>query len=213
MSDPITSEVALVNLALIRLAEDPITDLAGSSKSARIMNATYAGSRDALQRQYNWNFCRARVYISPELPAPTFGFTNKFVQPADCRRVVGLFDENEDTRNYTASRHTFKIEGRYILADVETLPLYYIRRVTNVGEFDDLFTQALAWKLAMENGYAITGGQDRANWCAAQFKDVIRSAKIANAIEGTPEVIESSDWLDSRYGQSPDGPFRAGPVV
>lgn len=204
------SETEIVNSALVKIGEDSIVDLDQNSRAARAARRQYPVLRDALIRRYRWNFAIERVTLAPEAAQPPFGFTNKFMLPADSIRFLGIFDENELQQNYTASRIPHKVEGGFILADDDTLPIFYMRRVTNVALFDPLFSEALAWFLGIDLSFILTTTRKVREDAVVGFKDAILAAKRADAIEGSPEVIEASEWLDSR---NPGFPLRIGPVV
>lgn len=207
----LTAETEVANLCLIRIGEDPLTDLDGQTgKVASVMRAAFGPSRDSLLRQYRWNFAMGRASLAAS-GSPTFGFENSFTLPDDCLHVVGLFDENEDLRNYTASKIAFKVEGRSLLCDEDTVYIYYVKSITNVRLFDPLFVDALAWKLGIDTAYGLTTGPDHVANCWKGFKEVMRYARLANAIEGSVEAVAASDWLDARHSAGP-GPFRAGPI-
>ena len=204
------SEVEIVNSALARIGEDPITSLTENRRAARFANRQYPLARDALIRSYRWNFAIKRVTLAPEATAPVSGFTNKFMFPPDALKIIGIFDEDELQQNYTASRIPHKVEGRFILTDDDTLPLIYIARITNVADFDALFVDTFAWRLAIDLSYPLTTTRKVREDAIVGFKLSIKEAKLADAIEGSPEVIEASEWIDSR---SLNAPLRLGPVV
>jgi len=204
------SETEVVNSALAKIGEDPITSLLENRRAARFAGRQYPLIRDALLRRYRWNFAIGRVTLAPEATAPDTGFTNKFMFPPDALKIIGIFDENELQQNYTASRIPHKIEGKFVLTDDDTLPLIYIKRVTDVSQFDALFVEALAWKLAIDLSYPLTTTKKTREDAVIGYKDAIKEATLADAIEGSPEVIEASEWTDSR---SLNAPLRIGPVV
>lgn len=206
-----SSETEIANSALAKIGEGSITELGQNTAAARLVNRQYPLVRDALIRSYRWNFAIKRVTLAPEAEKPDTGFTNKFMFPPDALRIIGIFDENELQQNYTASRIPFKIEGRFILADDEVLPIFYLARITDVSQFDASFAEAFAWKLAVDLSYPLTTNRKVREDALLGFRLSIKEAKLADAIEGSPEIIESSEWLDSRHAGF--NPFRPGPIV
>ena len=207
---PLTADVDVVNLCLVRIAENTITDLQENSKVARVMRSVYEPSRDSLLSEYRWNFAIRRTSLAPTSGGAEFGFANKFRLPDDCLSFIGIYDENEDQRNYTSSKLPYKVEGNSLYFDGTAPQIFYVRAVTNVREFHPLFTDALAWKMAVDSAYGLSTGVDLVARADAMFDKVIRKAKAVNAIQTTPEILESTEWLDSRA--APPGPFRAGPI-
>jgi hypothetical protein len=208
------SKLDVINSALTNIGQDALADLNQRGKVGTACRLKYPLCRRALLRQYNWNFAVRRGNAGPIDGGAEFGFDNKFRLPDDCLRVIGLYDANdpESQRNYTGSTTPFKVEGRFIYADGDIVYFFYIADVEEAGDFDPLFVDALSWKLAQNITYAIANGTDHVATCAAGLKQALRDAKFADAIEGTPEVLESSDWLDARNTGGGAGPFRAGPI-
>jgi hypothetical protein len=204
------SEVDIVNSALVKIGEDTITSLTDDLRQARFANRQYPLKRAELLRSYRWNFAMRRASLAPDATTPLFGFENRFLLPFNCLRMVGLFDEAEMDRNYTSTKKPWKIEGRYVLANASSIKIFYIEDVTATGDFDPLFIEALAWLLAKDLAYALSTGPRMVQMTDASFRETMRQAKLADAIEGTPEVMEASEWVDSRYA---GGPHRIGPVV
>ena len=205
------SETEVVNAALIELSIKTIASLSEDREIARVANIKYPRARRSLIRTYRWNFAKQRsVALAPESDAPNFGFTYKFTVPDDTLHVFGIFDENEPQNNYTSSKIPWKREDGFILCDENPLYIYYLKDITNTTMFDPLFDDALALKLAIDLAFKSTAGAEREEQLTQKFLDVMRKAKLANAIENMPETIEASEWIDSRFG---DRALRVGPIV
>lgn len=205
------SEVEVVNSALIKLGERTISSLDDDRKAARKAKLQYPRIRRRLLRSYRWNFSITRSPdLAAALPAPKFGFTSRFPLPVDCLRVLGIFDENEPQENYTSSRIPFKVEGRSVFTDETVLKLFYIRDVTETDQFDAIFEEAFAIALAIDLSRDLTADLEHQRDRQREFAQAIRDARNSNAIEGTPEVIIMSDWIDSRFDSRP---LRQGPTA
>ncbi len=215
------SEVEIINSALIKIGEEiisaPNEDTDAATKSAVL----YPLLRDKLLRLYNWRFAIKRAELAEEAEKPVFGFAQQYKIPADCLRVIGIYDEFEPAQNYTTSREPWKLEGRLILvasAAARTggseaggpLRIFYVSRVTNVSEFDALFTEALSWLLASELAYALSTGPQMRALAVQGYDQAIREARLASAWESMPELQQATEWVDSRaYGAN--GLYTSGP--
>lgn len=217
----VATEEDLVNLALVRIGETTISDLDGSGRVPETAKVLYAQERDALLQSYNWRFAIEREQIDPEQSGgeditPTAApFEKQYLLSdlsATLLRPIGIYDENEPDRNYTSTKEPWKVEGQRILANVDPLDLVFIKQVTTVTEFDPMFTQALACKLAVNLAYALSTGLKRVNQLNDELIFTIRQARHIHAIQGSPEVIVASDWLDAR-GTDVSQRYRIGPVV
>jgi hypothetical protein len=205
-----TSDVEICNSAFVKIGEDTVVSLDEDRKQARYAKRQYPRKRQQLIRSYRWNFAIRRTSLAPEASAPAFGFTNRFLLPYNALKLIGLYDPNEPQNNYTSTRTPYKVEGRYVLADEITLKIFYLEDVTDPGQFDPMFAESLSWLLAWELAYTLSGGGQIADTARQSFYQSIKEARFADAIEGQPEIIQASEWLDSRGIQG--GP-RLGPVL
>lgn len=206
------SEVDICNNALFEIGDSSIASLGENTKRARTCALVYEQKRRALLMRYRWTFALARRELMPDLATPEFGFTYQFTLPADCLAVVGIGDDRESLRNYTASRETYKIEGRKLLYTDSTVSIHYVKNVTDTSLFDPLFEEALIYDIAHRLCYALSTGQGRIGDLERSKREAIRVAKMQNAIQSTPEVIEANEFLDSRYSDLGDDMLRIGPI-
>lgn len=197
------SEVDIANSAITKLGEARIMSLTDNVKPAREINAIFTLRRDALLRAFNWNFAMKRASLSALADAPEWGYTYQYQQPSDCLRVLqvgeyyvipGLADYIGGTDN-----EPFKIEGRTIVTDFSApLNIRYLRRVTNAGDFDVLFTEAFACDLAYHACEAITQSNTKKDGLKADKREAILMAIRANAIELPPQTVQDDSWIMSR---------------
>lgn len=197
------SDVAIANLALTKLGDLRITSLSENTKPAREVNAVYTMLRDKLQRRYVWNFCKARTSLAALSDTPEFGFDYQYQLPSDCLRVlqVGEFFPPPSLADYVGSSSAeYAIEGRRILSNDDG-PLYlrYLARVEDPTQFDPAYDDAFAWLIAMNLADALAQASAAKQQLLAQgFKDAIREAVTANAIENPPEQLADDTWLLAR---------------
>ena len=208
------SEVELVNSAFVKIGESTITSLTQNTENARVANKQYPLLRDQMLRAYRWNFAIQRQNLAPG-GTPKFGFSHSFRLPTDCLRVLGIFDDTELLENYTSSRIQWKMESVKInegteteenelrlLTTEEVTRVFYIARITNVQLFDSQFSEALALKCAIDWAYTLSTGLGRLQDLKAESDQTIRRARLSDAIEGKPEVIEATDWIEARFDSS-----------
>jgi len=189
------SETEIVNAALIEVGAAVITDItADTTTHGDIVRRWYGHTRDAMLRQYTWNFALARQSLSRNTVSPPFEFTYSFSLPTlpYCLRALSMYDSNSE----------WKIEGRNLFTDDASVNLKYIARVTNVVDFDDLFTDALIFALAANIAMPIK----RDNVLAIKLLEVARekaqTARTHDSQEGTFNQMRSNVLLSVRRGIS-----------
>jgi hypothetical protein len=200
------SETSIANSALIKIGEAPIASLDDPSKAGRTCKRQYPLMRDQLLEDFNWKFAIARATLAPDATAPEFGYLFKFLLPSDSLRFLGLYSESAQPTSYTGTRIPHQIEGRELLLNVDTAEIFYIKRETNPTLFSSSFVEVLALVLAIDICYAMTGGTAHEARLIKRFDAQVKRAHLTQAIQGQPEVIESSEWLDAHdYGSGDPG--------
>lgn len=75
----------------------------------------------------------------------------------------------------------------------------YVRDVTDVAQFDDLFVTVLAARIAAEICMALTDNATATKNALDAYRDRSAEARIVDAQEGTPrDIVETSGWLVAR---------------
>lgn len=189
------SNVEIANRALGELAGNKITDLEEDSPEARKVNRVFVQVRDALLRKHRWSFAVQRASLPAEVSVPVWGFARSYPYPSNCLRLIEVNGSPQ-----------FKVErspaggGRAIITDqAAPLQIRYVARIEDPNEFDPLFSELFAARLAQELCYDITGSNARDDKLASWAKDALSEAKRLNAIELPPEEIDDEgNWLASR---------------
>jgi hypothetical protein len=149
----VTSETEICNLALGHLGEARITSLEEDSTSARACSLHYEATRDAVLRSHRWNFAQARAQLPRLQFNPPFGWDAAYQLPGDCLRVL----EVNGTECGDVLSEPYIIEGRAILINAGEVRLVYVRRIEDPLQFDSLFIEAFALKLAIALSETIRG--------------------------------------------------------
>lgn len=187
------SETDVINAALDKLGVLPIgTHPDTSSPQGRLAARSYAGLRDRLMRAHPWNFLMKRSEeISADLASPEWEFDNFFSIPTDSLRVMEV--EN-------ATQSDWKVEQGKIATDLSApIKIRYLARITDPTRWDALFYDAMASFLAKEWALKLTQQAELEKEKKEDFKSALAEARTADGQEGFPEVLEASEWLDSRF--------------
>lgn len=149
MSTP-TSVEQLANEALTRIGyPESIGNIYEGTKQARAALDIYAQTRDALLRQFDYDFSERIItaVVSANAPPPPWDFAYDY--PADCLKLRSLFaasylaDKNDPMPvNWTiAYDPTGAVKA--IFANVDAAHLVYTFQATNMVQWEPLFTEAL----------------------------------------------------------------------
>lgn len=187
------SEVQICNRGLQRLGAKRIVSLSDDSVNARACNVAYADLRDAELQAHPWIFAIERAELAASATAPDWGRANEFPLPSDFLRLHPDYEEdNSLTKDWD-------IEGRSILSDFsDPIFIRYIKRVTDPNVMHVLFREALSCKLAWQLCEEITQSNTKLADIRADYKDIIKEARRANAIQRRAASFPDSSWLTVR---------------
>lgn len=185
--------IEVCNSAITKVGGQSILSIDDNTTEARICKLRFAPCRKIVIRRHPWNFAIDRVVTAPEVGSPAFGYTYKHPFPATLLRVLEV-----------GCDVPYRIEGRYILADSDSLDLKYLKDVEDPTTWDELFGEALACYLAWDIAYKITQKQGVREELWQAYKDTLRDAKSVDAQEERDHEIEANLLVDSRFdGTSP----------
>ena len=184
------ADIDIINAALSKLGEQTLLAVTDPSPPGRLANRTYADIRDALLREFPWNFATKRASLAADPVAPTWGFERKFNLPSDCLRVVELNnDADEDWRN----------EGRTIVTDITApLQIIYIGSA-QVDAMDSTFREALAARLAMEWAEPLSQTSSVVSAMSALYKNKLRVARVADGHEDSTREVSAPSFINARF--------------
>tara|TARA_R110002073_G_scaffold7598_2_gene43179 strand:+ start:1216 stop:1806 length:591 start_codon:yes stop_codon:yes gene_type:complete len=195
-----TSVVDVCNSALNMIGASNITALTEDSKAGRLCAQRFGFIRDTISRSHPWNCLTIRTSLAADSAAPEFEFTKQFTLPTDpfCLRVLGL--SNPDT--------LFRIEGRKLICNEDTIQMSYIGRITDINEYDALLIETIAAYLAADIAYPLVASsalRDRATAEAAQkmrearFVDASEDNQINTSVLGDSRTLAADTFITSRF--------------
>lgn len=191
-----TSSTAIANLALRHLKNAPITSISppdSDSKAAASCAAWYDQSRRHCLEDHPWNFATKRVEIAAENDEPVFEYLKKYQVPSDFIRVGRLGESWYDPER------DYEIEGDYIITDVTTpLKLVYVYDFENVSKFSSKFISCLAYKLAANMAYELTGNASLKDGMEQLYRSELTSAASVDGQNRPTRRIQKSKLADAR---------------
>lgn len=211
----ITSETDICNLGLTRLGnKQQITSLSEGTTAADLCTLHYPLCRDAVLRAHPWNFAIQRVALSRDTSyTSVFEYDYRFLLPTDpyCLKVIRTsWDSNAyatgaavygfpGIMGNASAVIPYRIEGRYLLCNETSASIEYIGRVTDVAQFDELFVDVLAQRIAAELAPALTDNSALARNLWDGYTAKLVDARMVDAQEGTPrEAVDLSGWITAR---------------
>ena len=186
------SEVAICNLALADIGHGAqITALDEASQAARACRLRFPYTRDAVLRSFDWNFAARRARLPQNAIPPAFDDLGAFDLPADCLLVRAV-------HNPGITR--WEVEGRQILTNsAGPLRVTYTALITDPRQFDSLFIDAFATRLAADLAMQLSENVSRAQNLMQLFQAKLQAARLRDSQEGEADHATRSSWLDARF--------------
>ena len=191
------SIVGICNGALNQLGATTILSLTEDSKNARLCNSRFTQVRDALFRTHPWNCLQKRIQIAADSTAPAWGFKFAYTLPADCLRLLKILDYDSN----------YKVEGRKVLSNTETMKILYVSRVTDPNEYDELLRETLSASLSADIAFAVTSNNTTSQNMYQLYQEKLRDARFVDSTEGQnvdqdlgmADVIDAGTFINSRF--------------
>jgi hypothetical protein len=209
------SQVSICNQALGWLGANLIISLNDDNKEAALCKANYNDIRDAVLEEREWTFCVRRISLSPLVIEPVYGYTNQFLIPPDVIRILNVpdtrFGDSNDTLIGTGlggraegpdqqpQLSTFRVEsieqptatGKVLLANVDSVFLRVIWRVTNIGLYSPSFVQCLAARIAADLAIPLTQNRTLQRDMWTLYEQKLNRASAMDGIQGKMEMKRS----------------------
>jgi hypothetical protein len=198
--------VTVANLALSKLGEDDqIRDPDQDSHAARSVRAVWDAIRRSVIRTGKFNFTMTRAELaaqassSPGYQSP-YPYQSRFPVPADHIRLVEVLAPADVVECYKYER------GAILANSLGPVFIRYCADIVDVGEWDDLFVEAFAARVAFQIADRITGDRARKADCWAEYRKAISDAAGVDAKEDPPEQPYESSWVTARGSSRIGGP-------
>ena len=189
------SVVNMCNSALNLLGASTISALTDDTKNARLCNQRYEPVRNRVFRSHAWNCLHKRVQLAQNSTAPVVEYDHAYALPSDCLRVLKIHNGTTDS---IATALDYKLEGRNIVTDIDTVFLIYIALDTDPNNYDSYLRESISHQLSADLAYAITNNATLANQYMARADERLREARFIDATENSLGTIEANEFTDAR---------------
>ena len=189
------SVVNMCNSALNLLGASTIAALTDDTKNARLCNQRYEPVRNRVFRSHAWNCLHKRVQLAQNSTAPIVEYDHAYALPSDCLRVLKIHNGTTDS---IASTIEYKLEGRNIVTDIDTVFVIYIALDTDPNNYDTYLRESISHQLAADLCYAITNNATLANQYMTRADERLREARFIDATENSLGTIEASEFTNAR---------------
>ncbi|WP_417834756.1 hypothetical protein [Thalassospira xiamenensis] len=140
------SETEIANIAMQLIGDQPITSIDEDSDRARLAKAYFRGAMDRALAAHPWRWALMRKVLPAAAEAPAFGYTYKYLIPADCIRVFWVGKEGMEL----SPSQRWERDNDYIMTDVEApLQVKFTCRRTSYANMDQYLADVVGAALAL----------------------------------------------------------------
>jgi len=189
------SVVNMCNSSLNLLGASTISALTDDTKNARLCNQRYEPIRNRVFRSHAWNCLHKRIQLAQNSTAPVIEYDYAYTLPSDCLRVLKIHNGSTDS---IATALDYKLEGRNIVTDEDTIYLIYIALDTDPNNYDSYLREAISHQLAADICYAITNNATLAKNYMERADERLREARFIDATENSLGTVEANEFTDAR---------------
>lgn len=198
-----TSRVDICQAAAMRIGTQTVTTIENpKTVTESRLSFLYDKTKRSVIRSGMWNFAQAIANIASSSETIPDGFSKVFIFPTDFLRYIGVLINGElitlDTEDYMMAGN--KIYLKNYTSD--SLTIKYIRDVSDVKKFDDLFTEALVLKLAYELCFIETQKSALTKRLLDEYNMKMIEAKAISGQEQKPRRVCKSKWRAARNSLS-----------
>jgi hypothetical protein len=183
------SKVEIINVALSRLGANIITSADENSTEAIVANALWDNARRSSITDHPWNFAIAEQTLNAVSDASSFNYQFKYQLPAECLRVMEVYDTDD-----------YKIIGHGIYSNETECVVRFVKDVEDTTEWNAMFTDVMAQRLAAEMAYAITKSQATADTNIQMYGQKLAKARFVDASEEPQDALGDRGFvLNARF--------------
>lgn len=193
------SKVEIVNLALNKLGQRPISSMDENTTAARSALLVYDSVRRQVLQSYSWAFAVRSEKLSLKASVPV-DYRYAFQLPADFLRAISLRSnvQTNHSNDTPDERKQYVIRGRELLSNSPAVVLEYVADVTDESLFDSRFIEAFVLKLASELAVPVGGKTDLLNAYNQQYEYQVRHAAAQSENQFYEERC-TNPYLSARF--------------
>lgn len=197
------NKTSVLNTALMRVGA-PVGNIDFQGTQAmQIADAAYQRCLDYCLSLYPWPFALKYKVLARTTSTPAFGWKYSYPLPGDCVRVLDVRGHDEEGQLPSiAWKHPgpkYEIADRNIYTDAESCALRYVSNDQQL-RMDELFADALAWRVAFEISQYLPQGAANAQNYLQMFEQSLDRAKSESDAQEEPVRMQwDSKFLKERW--------------
>ncbi len=181
-----SSQIDIVNAALLELGEQPLTSLDDDAEAAVVASTIYDQVKQDLLSKAPWRFAMKKADLSLDTATPLNEWASQFTAPTDLVRLVRVYPDQ-----------AYDVYGGKVYASSTELAADYVAEVDE-SLFPPYFTRLLVLELAARMSKSISGSESAKETLTRERQYQFAAALSADAQQQPNRPIRSRPYLDVR---------------
>jgi hypothetical protein len=191
--------VSVCNVALSRSGVNrSINDIDEASQEAVTCKLHYENVRDEVLRDVAWPFATRYADLALVASVPNGDWQYAYRAPSDMIRPIRIVTGVRAEHPRTVFKRGSDASGGLIYADQPEATLEYTGRIEDPTMFSPDFASALAWRLAMEIGPALSNAPAWGDRAARYYAAAIAASTTNAANEQAGDQFAEAEWIEAR---------------
>ena len=195
-------KIEICNMSLSRIGASPIEALTEASEAARKCSQFYEHDRRVVLRRYPWPWATRRVELAAMVDSPQ-DYLYAYRYPADCCYLRKIFSVAPNGRFVPLPDVRYKIvsdeSGLVLYTNEPRVVAEYTADVKDAALFDELFCEALSWKLAASIAFKLTGAEQIAQMATSEYERLFLYAVSDAENEQNVRPPKPSTFVRARF--------------
>ncbi len=210
----INSVVELCNLALLKLAQPPISSLNDNTPQAIYCNIVYENSLAEVMAKYDWSFLITRVKskgvnensvndVAVDSDDDAFkqdygGYMYKHIVPAESSRILNIYDTGTETPKsaYYVRKQQYVIRSGYIFTDDEIIAIEYVKNTCTIAQMPEWFKQLFAFAMAINLSDFFSMSMSHKQLLSQQYEMLSERSAASDFGEGLSGTLLNTSLLE-----------------
>jgi len=196
-------KIEICNMALSRIGESPIEALTENSEAARKCNQFYEHDRRVVLRRYPWPWATRRVELAA-MPDSPQDYQYAYRYPADCcylRKIYAVASDGHllPLPDFVSYKVVSDASGLVLYTNEPRVVAEYTADVKDVALFDEIFCEALSWKLASSIAFKLTGNAQISQMAESEYQTMFDIAVSDAEDEQNEKTPELNTFIRARF--------------
>lgn len=192
------TKLEICNMAIELIGKRTVASLTQSTREAQVANRFYDQARKAVLRDHLWSFATKSKALAAVSVDSDIGFDFTYQYPTDALYAHKIYNGTGEGEIEYQIQANESLTQKYLLTNKDDAILIYVADVDEENMFDNLFTEALSYKLASMMIIPLKGESQLAQQITQMYGMTLDKAKATDSNESYKTPKYTNTLMDAR---------------